>query len=195
MPDAPEATTAALASSEQVEAKEASDGEDDIEKVWDVSDLHRSSKRYASGLERVKSLCKPFSLPVLITVVEAQGQIEDTIRAFADYPRLEASVKNKNADSAVAQKIWEQKTAVYKKELAKLRQQVIDNSAFLPKLEDFTFTASDLECMPASSQSRIQELKEQLLVATKRLEKSASLAANAKLVTFDLQIKLQDFEK
>lgn len=45
------------------------------------------------------------------TVVEAQKQIVDAIWAFADYPRLEASVKTKCDDFEPAQEVWKQKTA------------------------------------------------------------------------------------
>lgn len=50
--------TAASVSSEAGEEQERGHGEQDIEKVWNVSELSRSSEHSTSVLKRVKVLCE-----------------------------------------------------------------------------------------------------------------------------------------
>lgn len=88
--DASDATTTALGRFEEVKEHAPDDVEDDIEDVWDVSNLRRSSERNPSVLERTKALCNYLSLPVQITVVKMQQWIESDIQAFANYLGLEA---------------------------------------------------------------------------------------------------------
>lgn len=165
--EARDATTAASAPSEEVKEQESGDGEDDIEGLWEVSNLRHSSERSPSVLERVKSLCESFSLSLPTTVVKPQQQIDNAIWAFADYPRLEASVKTKDAKYAADQENWEQKAAVYEKDLAEFRRQVNNKCADLPKSKELNSTVKNLEFKLASSQSSVQKLKEHLLAALK----------------------------
>lgn len=53
MVEAHDATTMALGLSEQFKERESRNGADDIEKVWDVSALSRSTQRSSSALERL----------------------------------------------------------------------------------------------------------------------------------------------
>lgn len=69
--DARDTITAVLGPSEEVDEQEPGDGEQDIENLWDVSELRRSSKRFSSSQEPVKSFCELLSLPVPTTVVES----------------------------------------------------------------------------------------------------------------------------
>lgn len=52
----------------------------------------------------MKSLRESLSLPVPTVIVEAQQLIKDTIRTFADYLRLEPSIKDENALLVTAKK-------------------------------------------------------------------------------------------
>lgn len=70
--DAGYVTTAVLGFSEEVEEQEQDDVEDGIENVWGMSDLRRGNHRSPSTLERVKSLCESFSLPMPTTVLEVR---------------------------------------------------------------------------------------------------------------------------
>lgn len=82
LPDTREDTTVALDSSEEVDERESGDGEDDIEKLWDVRNLRCSSERGPLTLKFVKSHCKTLSLPMPNTFIKAQQKIEDAIRAL-----------------------------------------------------------------------------------------------------------------
>lgn len=167
MADAPDATRVALGPSEKVEEQESGDREDNIEEVWDVSDLRCNCERIPSAEEPVRSLYRSLSLPMPATVVEKQQHIEDAIRAFADYPRLEVSVRITDTVFAVPQENWEQKTVVYENDLAKLRKQVSHKFTDLSKIEDPASTVLGLESKGVSSQSKIQDLKKQLLASSK----------------------------
>lgn len=69
--DACNATVAALGPSEEVEIpkevamvdSEAVDSDGEKKKVWDITDIRRSSERGPSALDRVKSLCEYFLWP------------------------------------------------------------------------------------------------------------------------------------
>lgn len=123
-----------LDSAEEVEEQEEDDVEDEIEEVWDMRNLRRSSKCGPSALECVKFLWNSLSLPVPITVAEAQQWIGDVIRPSAEYPQLATSVKTKDTDFAAAQKAQKHETAAYEKASAKLKHEVNDKCTDLPKI-------------------------------------------------------------
>lgn len=177
--DACDAGVAALGPSELVEKRKSDDLRVDIEVVWNVSDLCRSSERYSKALENVKALCQSLALPVPTTIVEAQRGIEDTIRTFADYPLLDASVKTKDGDFAAAQEGWKQGTAAYEKEWAEVKQEVNDKSADLPNAVKPTSIVVASQPRLTSSQSRTQLLKEKLRVSLMKIWKGASAEAHA----------------
>lgn len=91
--DACNAATAFLRPFEELEEQKLDDVDDDIKKGWDAGELCNTNERSPSALERLKSVCGTLSLPVPTTLVDAQQRIEDTIRTFADYSRLEVCVK------------------------------------------------------------------------------------------------------
>lgn len=62
-------------------------------------------------------------------VIEAQQWIKDAVWAFADYLRLENSVKTNDADFSAAQEGWKQQMAAYEKEFAEFKQEVNHKSA------------------------------------------------------------------
>lgn len=104
-------------------------------------------------------------------------------------------MKKKDSVYAAAQENWEENSAVYEKELEKLRTLVNNMSMNLSKIEKLTFTFSGLESKLISSQIKIYDLKRQLLVSSKKLEESASAVASADQLVFGLQINLQASEK
>lgn len=79
-------TMAALGLYKEVEKRNSGDIENDVEELWDVSDLLHSNECSLSALERMKSLWKSFSLPVPITVLELQQLTEKAFRAFLIVP-------------------------------------------------------------------------------------------------------------
>lgn len=83
---ASDATTMTLSSFQKVEEQEKVDREDDIEELWQVSDLRRNLERGQSALAWVGSLCKSLSHPVPTTVFKLQQQIDSFTVAFADCP-------------------------------------------------------------------------------------------------------------
>lgn len=101
--------------------------------------------------------------------MDTQEGIEDKIWIFAGYSRLEASIKTKDADFAVAQEDCNRKTATYEKDLVESEQKVNDKSAVLPKIEERTYTVSDLKSKLAPTQAEIQELKDQLLTPSENV--------------------------
>lgn len=107
--DARDATAAAFGPEEHVEERETGEGGDDIVELQVVSDLRRNIGSGPLALEGVKSLRESLLLSVPATVMEAQKLIEDAIRAFADHPKLEASVTTKGVALAAAQEKWDQK--------------------------------------------------------------------------------------
>lgn len=76
-----------------------------------MSDLWRSSKRGPSALERVKALCESLLLPVSTTVAEVQQLIEEAISAYADFLKLENSVKTIEAILVAAEKEMNKQSA------------------------------------------------------------------------------------
>lgn len=90
---------------EEVEQHGTNHVEDDLEKVWDVTDLHHSSEHGPTALEPVQYLCESFSLPVQTRVVEAQHWSKDAIEALADYLRLEPLLKKQKMRALLLLKI------------------------------------------------------------------------------------------
>lgn len=64
-----DAIMAAFGPSEEAEELVIGDSEDDIEEVWEGSDMPRDNEHSTSPLKQVKSLCRSISLHVPTTVV------------------------------------------------------------------------------------------------------------------------------
>lgn len=76
-------------------------------------------------------------------------------------------------------------------QLEELRQQINDKSTDLSNIKELTSTVSGLEYKLASSQGKLLDLKSQVLMESKKVEKGASVAASTERVVADLKIKLQ----
>lgn len=72
-------TPAVLSLSEEIKGQDPDDHEDEIEEVWDVSDLCYRSERHPPALRTLKPLWESFSLPVKTKVVEAPQWMKDSI--------------------------------------------------------------------------------------------------------------------
>lgn len=81
-------------------------------------------------------------------------------------------------------------TAVYEMYLAELRKQVNHKSADLSKIKVVTSTILDIASKQASFQIKIHDLRERLLVASKKLEKEGSVGTKVKQFPSDLQTLL-----
>lgn len=109
---------------EFVEKREPYKDENKSTEQWHVSNLRQNSKDGPSSLERMKS---PRKSPLLLAPTagtEAQPQIKDAFRAFANYSRLENSVTTKKALLPNAEKNFEIQSRNYETAMQKLRPEL-----------------------------------------------------------------------